>query len=241
MPTRPGDGSQTSLDRPLKRELRALCHRPLQPAMALAVLVNAVTFCSFTYLAVIATGPAGLAEAHVPLLPAVVGASSFCGVILAGRYADAHSTRLISMSGPALVMGWGLFTLTAGYPGAVWSLALPLGTVPFALGTTVITRILVSAREAPTMGGSPSRVKAIGHLLSGLSPEAGRRSGGLSRTAGADHGPDALPPLTGHVSRETSMPSVTATPHVSSALREPVGGALSGNPSSADPSRANHD
>ncbi|WP_051297968.1 MFS transporter [Brevibacterium album] len=106
MPTRPGDGSQTSLDRSLKRELRALRRRPLQPAMATAVLVNAATSCSFTYLAVIATGPAGLAEAHVPLLLAVFGAAAFCGVILAGRYADAHWTRLISMSGPALVMGW---------------------------------------------------------------------------------------------------------------------------------------
>lgn len=153
-PTRPGESSPASHDRTLVRELRTLRTRPVQLAVGLAILVNAATFCSFTYLAVIASGPAALTETQIPLLLALFGIGAFGGVMLAGKYADAHWTRVISVSGPVLVAGWVLFALTVGHPAGVWVLALVQGAVSFALGSTAITRIVASAREAPTMGGS---------------------------------------------------------------------------------------
>lgn len=153
-PTRPGESSPASHDRTLVRELRTLRTRPVQLAVGLAILVNAATFCSFTYLAVIASGPAALTETQIPLLLALFGIGAFGGVMLAGKYADAHWTRVISISGPVLVAGWVLFALTVGHPAGVWVLALVQGAVSFALGSTAITRVVASAREAPTMGGS---------------------------------------------------------------------------------------
>lgn len=175
-PTRPGESSPASHDRTLVRELRTLRTRPVQLAVGLAILVNAATFCSFTYLAVIASGPAALTETQIPLLLALFGIGAFGGVMLAGKYADAHWTRVISISGPVLVAGWVLFALTVGHPAGVWVLALVQGAVSFALGSTAITRIVASAREAPTMGGSFATAALnvgamIGPIVGGIAVE----------------------------------------------------------------------
>src|SRR5699024_12411504 len=126
----------------------------VQLAVALAILVNAATFCSFTYLAVIASGPADLTETQIPLLLALFGIGAFGGVMLAGKYADAHWRQVISVSGPVLVVGWALFALTVGHRVGVWVLALVEGAVWFARGSKAITRIVSSVREAPAMGGA---------------------------------------------------------------------------------------
>ncbi|MFL0423695.1 MULTISPECIES: Cmx/CmrA family chloramphenicol efflux MFS transporter [Kocuria] len=176
-PTRPGESAPASHDQSLVRELRTLRTRPVQLAVGLAVLVNAATFCSFTYLAVIASGPAALTETQIPLLLALFGIGAFGGVMLAGKYADAHWTRVISISGPMLVAGWVLFVLTVGHPVGVWVLALVQGAVSFALGSTAITRVVASAREAPTMGGSFATAAlnvgaVIGPVAGGLAVES---------------------------------------------------------------------
>src|SRR5699024_1905814 len=101
-PTRPGESSSGAHDRTLLRALRTLRTGPVQLAVALAILVNAATFCSFTYLAVIASGPADLTETQIPLLLALFGIGAFGGVMLAGKYADAHWRQVISVSGPVL-------------------------------------------------------------------------------------------------------------------------------------------
>lgn len=175
-PTRPGESSPASHDRTLVRELRTLRTKPVQLTVGLAILVNAATFCSFTYLAVIASGPAALTETQIPLLLALFGIGAFGGVMLAGKYADAHWTRVISISGPVLVAGWVLFALTVGHPAGVWVLALVQGAVSFALGSTAITRIVASAREAPTMGGSFATAALnvgamIGPIVGGIAVE----------------------------------------------------------------------
>lgn len=176
-PARPGESAPASHDQSLVRELRTLRTRPVQLAVGLAVLVNAATFCSFTYLAVIASGPAALTETQIPLLLALFGIGAFGGVMLAGKYADAHWTRVISISGPMLVAGWVLFVLTVGHPVGVWVLALVQGAVSFALGSTAITRVVASAREAPTMGGSFATAAlnvgaVIGPVAGGLAVES---------------------------------------------------------------------
>lgn len=74
----------------LRSEVATLRSRPVRRNLALAVLVNAATFCSFTYLVVIATGPVGLPERLTPAVLAVFGVGAFVGVNAAGRLGDRH-------------------------------------------------------------------------------------------------------------------------------------------------------
>jgi len=176
-PTRPQGTTGTGAARTIGRELATLRSRPVQVNVLLAVLVNAATFCTFTYLAVIATGQAGLTERTVPLLLAVFGVGAFLGVRVAGQFGDRHWQRLISITTPMVVVGWVLLTLTVGCPVALWVLALTQGTLSFALGSTLIARIIATAHEAPTMGGSFATVAlnigaVIGPIAGGVAIEA---------------------------------------------------------------------
>ncbi|MET9781314.1 Cmx/CmrA family chloramphenicol efflux MFS transporter [Nocardiopsis alba] len=178
---------------PLGRELRVLARRPLQVNLALGVLVNGATFCVFTYLLVIASGPAGVAENVLPAVPAVFGAGAFVGVTAAGRLGDGSWYRLIVWTGPLLVLGWALMALTLDMAPLFWALLFVQGALSFALGSTLISRIMVTAREAPTMGGSFATVAlnlgaVLGPIVGGFSIEAlGERgplfAGVLSATA----------------------------------------------------------
>lgn len=176
-PTRAGDRPPATKGQTLAREFGALRARPVQLAMMLAILVNAATFCSFTYLAVVASGPAGITEAQIPLLLAVFGIGAFGGVTLSGMYADAHWRRMIGVSGPLLLLGWGLFALLFEQPVAIWMLALVQGVLSFALGSTLIARIVASASDtAPAMGGSFATVAlnlgaVIGPIAGGFALE----------------------------------------------------------------------
>ncbi|GAA3845080.1 MFS transporter [Brevibacterium casei] len=176
-PTRAGDRAPATKGQTLAREFGALRARPVQLAMMLAILVNAATFCSFTYLAVVASGPAGITEAQIPLLLAVFGIGAFGGVTLSGMYADAHWRCMIGVSGPLLLLGWGLFALLFEQPVAIWMLALVQGVLSFALGSTLIARIVASASDtAPAMGGSFATVAlnlgaVIGPIAGGFALE----------------------------------------------------------------------
>lgn len=143
----------------------------------LAVLVNAATFCTFTYLAVIATGPAEFPERAVPALLAVFGIGAFIGVSAAGRFGDRHWSRLITWTGPLLMAGWALLAYTVASPVALWVLALTQGALSFALGSTLIARIVATANTAPTMAGSFATVglnvgAVFGPIIGGLAIEA---------------------------------------------------------------------
>lgn len=152
-PDRPAT-DQPGAARTLGRELATLRQGPVRLNLALAVLVNAATFCTFTYLAVIATGPAGITEAAVPVLLGTFGAGAFLGVAVAGRYGDQHWHRLIGVSGPLLLLGWTLSTFTIASPAALWSLTFVQGVLSFTLGSTLIARIMATAKQASTMSGS---------------------------------------------------------------------------------------
>ncbi|MDN5727131.1 MAG: MFS transporter, partial [Propionibacteriales bacterium] len=82
-PTRTTPSGQWAPGRSLSGELRTLLLRPVQANIASAVLVNAATFCSFTYLAAIAAGPARIGEPMIPLLLGVFGVGAFLGVQVA--------------------------------------------------------------------------------------------------------------------------------------------------------------
>ncbi|WP_285485161.1 MFS transporter [Amycolatopsis sp. NBRC 101858] len=126
----------------LRSELRAL--RPLAGVLLLGALVNAATFGVFTYLAPIAGRAA-------PVVLAAFGAGCFAGITAAGRLADRWPGRVITIGGSLLLVGW---TVLALVPAALVALAFAQGALSFAVGGTVITRILRLATGAPTMAGS---------------------------------------------------------------------------------------
>ncbi|WIX88156.1 Cmx/CmrA family chloramphenicol efflux MFS transporter [Amycolatopsis sp. DG1A-15b] len=157
----------------LRDELAAL--RPLAGVFLLAALVNAATFGVFTYLAPLAAG-----VAPVPLVLAAFGAGCFAGVTAAGRLADRWPGRIIAFGGPLLLAGWIAAALMAHLPAALPGLAFVQGALSFAVGSTVITRILHGATGAPTMagafataalnGGATAGPVLAGALLGAVSP-----------------------------------------------------------------------
>ncbi|MBO9625793.1 MAG: MFS transporter [Microbacterium sp.] len=139
---------------PLVDELRPLRSPRLLVAMLLGALVNGGTFAAFTYFAPIVTGTAGLDEGWVPVILVLFGVGSFVGVNLAGRLSDRHPGRVIAICGPLLAAGWVALALLAAHPVALVVLAFAQGLLAFAVGSTLIARVLYAASDAPTMGGA---------------------------------------------------------------------------------------
>ncbi|TDC26957.1 MFS transporter [Streptomyces sp. 8K308] len=159
-------------------ELRALRRPRLLLLLVLGALVNGATFCTFTYLAPLATEVTGLGDGWVPALLALFGVGSFLGVTLSGRVADARPTPLLVGGGLALLAGWTALALAAGTPLAVVPLALVQGTLSFAVGSTLIARALYAATEAPRLGGGFATAAlnvgaALGPWAGGLAIDAG--------------------------------------------------------------------
>lgn len=153
-PSRTEESEHTDPTRSLNGELQTLRLRPVQVNVVFAVLVNAATFCSFTYLAAIASGSTGIGETMIPLLLCVFGIGAFIGVNLAGRLGDRYWRQVIATTGPLLVAGWMMLTLMVESQATLWVLALVLGALSFALGSTLIGRIMATASAAPSMSGS---------------------------------------------------------------------------------------
>lgn len=120
--------------------------RPLAPVLLRAALVNAATFGVFTYLAPLSEG-----AAPAPVVLGLFGAGCFAGITAAGRLADRWPGRVVALGGALLLGGWVVLALV---PAALVFLAFPQGALAFAVGGTVITRILREATGAPTMAGS---------------------------------------------------------------------------------------
>ncbi|MGZ0201610.1 Cmx/CmrA family chloramphenicol efflux MFS transporter [Streptomyces sp. RM1] len=144
-------GGATGALRPELAELR----RPrLLLVMLLGALVNAATFASFTFLAPVVTAVAGLGELWVSVALVLFGAGSFVGVGVAGRLADRRPGLVLAVGGPLLLVGWPALALLAHRPVALLALVFTQGALSFALGGTLITRVLYEAAGAPTMAGS---------------------------------------------------------------------------------------
>ncbi|UOX85918.1 MFS transporter [Amycolatopsis sp. FBCC-B4732] len=131
----------------LRAELAEL--RPLSGVLLTGALVNAATFGVFTYLA-----PAAAGVAPVPVVLGAFGVGCFAGITAAGRLADRWPGRVVTVGGPLLLAGWVALALTAHVPAAFVTLAFTQGALSFAVGGTVIARILRLAEGAPTMKGS---------------------------------------------------------------------------------------
>ncbi|WP_436700342.1 Cmx/CmrA family chloramphenicol efflux MFS transporter [Nocardioides sp. BYT-33-1] len=167
----------------LSFELAQLRTAPLIIAMVLGALVNGGTFAAFTFLAPVVTGTAGLDEAWVPLSLVLFGIGSFVGVTAAGRLSDRHARVTLGAATPVLLLGWLALALLAAHPVLLMILVLVQGVSAFAVGSTLITRVLYAASEAPTMGGS----YATAALNVGAA--AGPAIGAVALSGSSDSGP----------------------------------------------------
>ncbi|WP_016700739.1 MFS transporter, partial [Actinoalloteichus spitiensis] len=138
----------------LRAELAQLLRPRLLLVMLLGALVNAATFGSFTFLAPVVTGTAGLGELWVSVVLVLFGAGSFVGVTVAGRVSDQHPGLVLAVGGPLLLVGWPALAVLAAEPVALCVLVFAQGALSFTLGSTLITRVLYEASGAPTMAGS---------------------------------------------------------------------------------------
>lgn len=138
----------------LRAELAQLTKPRLILVMVLGALVNAATFGSFTFLAPVVTDTAGLGELWISFALVLFGAGSFVGVTVAGRLSDQRPAPVLAVGGPLLLTGWPALAVLADKPAALLSLMFIQGALSFALGSTLITRVLYEAAEAPTMAGS---------------------------------------------------------------------------------------
>ena len=135
-------------------ELRVLRRPRLLVVLLLGALVNGATFCSFTFLAPVLTDVTGIDAAWVPAMLALFGGGSFLGVRLAARWSDARPAPVLVGGGIALAVCWATFALTAGNAVAAVVLVPPLGTLAFAVGSTLIARVLYAGADAPNLAGS---------------------------------------------------------------------------------------
>ncbi|MFE7710979.1 Cmx/CmrA family chloramphenicol efflux MFS transporter [Streptomyces sp. NPDC057486] len=146
---------QNAADGPaLRAELAQLKRPRLLLTMLLGAMVNAATFASFTFLAPVVTDTAGLGELWISVALVLFGAGSFTGVTVAGRLSDQHPGPVIAVGGPLLLIGWPALAVLADKPTALLALVFVQGALSFALGSTLITRVLYEAAAAPTMAGS---------------------------------------------------------------------------------------
>ena len=151
--TQAGDTSEKDSSS-LRMELAQLASPRLVLTMMLAALVNAGTFATLTFLAPIVTGTADLSQWWVSVALVLFGVGSFIGVTVAGRLADARPRVVIMGGGSVLVLGWVALALFATNPVALRGLVFAQGVLGFAVGSTLITRVLYAAAGAPTMAGS---------------------------------------------------------------------------------------
>jgi DHA1 family chloramphenicol resistance protein-like MFS transporter len=148
-------GRREAVDAPtLRAELAQLAGPRLLLVVLLGALVNAATFAGLTFLAPVVTGTAGLGDLWISVALALFGAGSFIGVTVAGRLSDRRPGRVLAVGGPLLLVGWPALGVLADQPVALLVLVFTQGALSFAVGSTLITRILYEAAGAPTMAGS---------------------------------------------------------------------------------------
>ncbi|MFD4407350.1 Cmx/CmrA family chloramphenicol efflux MFS transporter [Nocardia sp. NPDC058499] len=166
----------------LAAELAVLARPRLMVVMLLGALVNAATFCAFTFLAPLVTERSGLGDLWVPAALVLFGIGSCAGVTVAGRFSDTRPGIVVAVAGPLLCAGWFATAVSADRPAVLLVLVLVQGALSFALGSTLITRVLYEAAAAPAMGGSYATAAlnigaAVGPMVAALA--LGTRLGSL--------------------------------------------------------------
>jgi DHA1 family chloramphenicol resistance protein-like MFS transporter len=171
---------QRQRDVSLGREARALRSRAVRQALVLAAVVNGATFATFAYLAVIATDVARLPDGAVPGLLAAFGVGAFVGVTTAGRTGGGggdlrHGSVFLALC--ALPAGWAALAVTSTHAAPLFVAAVVQGGLSFGIGSTLVSRIMHVASDAPSLGGSFATVGLnagafLGPLLAGVATEA---------------------------------------------------------------------
>ncbi|MEO3828914.1 Cmx/CmrA family chloramphenicol efflux MFS transporter [Actinomadura sp. B10D3] len=136
-----------------RQELRALADGRLLLTLTVNALFQGATFCTFTYLAPLATNVTGLGSAWVPALLALFGVGSFVGVTLGGRIADRRPAALIAGGMASLTAGWAALALAAAHPAPAVALVFVQGMLAFGTGPALIARVLDQGAGAPTLAG----------------------------------------------------------------------------------------
>ena len=165
-------GESTEGANSLCREFGQLRRYPLLFMMILAAMVNAATFGSFTYLAPVVTDVAGMSSSWVGVVLVLFGAGSFVGVTAAGRFSDRRPYAVLAVGGPLLLFTWVALAVFSASRAAVLSLGFAVGALSFAVGSTLIARILYEAAGAPTMAGAYATVAlnvgaTVGPIIAG--------------------------------------------------------------------------
>ncbi|GAA1163125.1 MFS transporter [Microbacterium oxydans] len=173
-----GSAEQAAASPRLRAELRQLATPMLLLPMGIGALINGGTFAAFTFLAPVVTEAAGLAEIWVSAALVLFGIGSFLGVALAGRLSDRRPGLVLFVGGPLLLTGWVGLAAFASAPAALLALVFVQGVLSFAVGSTVITRVLYAASGAPTMAGSYATAAlnvgaAVGPVLGAVALSAG--------------------------------------------------------------------
>ncbi|MFF7445685.1 MULTISPECIES: Cmx/CmrA family chloramphenicol efflux MFS transporter [unclassified Streptomyces] len=153
IPARPADAGERG-GPTLRAEFAQLKSLRLLLVMLLGALVNAATFGSFTFLAPVVTGTAGLSELWISVALVLFGMGSFVGVTVAGRLSDQRPGLVLAAAGPPLLVGWPALAVLAEEPVALLALVFVQGALSFALGSTLIARVLYEAAGAATMAGA---------------------------------------------------------------------------------------
>ncbi|GGR27090.1 Cmx/CmrA family chloramphenicol efflux MFS transporter [Streptomyces netropsis] len=161
----------------IRREAHALRSRPVRLALVLATVVNGATFATFAYLAVIATDVTYLPDGAIPGLLAAFGAGAFVGVTAAGRMGDGRLRRGLLLAVCALPAGWAALALTSERAVPLFTLAVVQGGLSFGIGSTLVSRVLHVASNAPSLGGAFATVALnvgafLGPLLAGIATGA---------------------------------------------------------------------
>lgn len=178
-PSREGPDGEASLT----FELAQLRAPRLLMAMLLGALVNGGTFAAFTFLAPVVTETAGLDEVWIPLALVLFGIGSFVGVTTAGRLSDRHPRLILGGGSPLLFLGWLALALVATHPVLLLILVIVQGVLAFAVGSSLIARVLYAASEAPTMGGSYATAAL------NIGAAAGPAIGAVALSGSSDLGP----------------------------------------------------
>jgi len=138
----------------LRTEIAQLAMPRLLLVMLLGALVNAATFATFTFLAPIVTDVAELEELWIPSVLMLFGVGAFMGVTVAGRLSDQRPGIVTAVCGPMLLLGWVAMATLAAQPVTFLVLVFVQGALSFALGSTLIARVLYEGAAAPTMAGA---------------------------------------------------------------------------------------
>ncbi|MBF6295847.1 MFS transporter [Nocardia farcinica] len=124
--------------------------------MATAALVNAGTCGAFTFLAPLITGPVGLSRRWIPVALMLFGLGSCLGLTAAGRLADRWPGQVVAVGGPPALLGR-LATAATTHPATLLVLVAGQGALSFAVGSTLVARVLGEAGRRRWAAPTPPR------------------------------------------------------------------------------------